>query len=104
MKPILVKQQTILLTLEEVCDRCTVDKDFVIKLVEYGVIEPEDESSIEWVFTSTTYLRIRKALRLQQDLSLNEPGIALALDLLDEMNKMKEEIDYLRQRVQRKQN
>jgi hypothetical protein len=31
-------------------------------------------------------------LRLQQDLGLNAAGVALALDLIDEMNRLREEL------------
>ena len=87
------------LTLKEVCERCFVNAEQVIGLVEYGVVEPRGERYSEWRFSVTGYLRIRKALRLQRDLSINEAGVALAIDLLDQLKSANEEIAYLRRRM-----
>jgi len=101
MKSMEAEQRIIIFNLQEVCDRCMVAREFVIKLVDYGVVEPNGSEPDEWQFTSISYLKIRKAIRLKHDLSINEAGIALALELIDERDKMQQEIKHLRQRVRR---
>ncbi len=72
-------------TLEEICLACHVGADWVSGLVEHGVIEPAGTAMSEWRFTSLAIVRVARAKRLERDLSLNVPGIALALELLDEI-------------------
>jgi chaperone modulatory protein CbpM len=62
--------------------------------VSEGVFEPTGEQPQEWRFSGAVLRRVRTAQRLARDLQINPPGIALALDLLDE-------IDALRARVKR---
>lgn len=100
MKDFTVQQTSVTLTLQEVCERCYVEEEKIITLVEHGVVEPEGETYTQWRFTSTAYLRLKKALRLEKDLSINEPGLALAIELLDQLNEAQKEIAYLRKRVQ----
>ncbi len=101
MKVITVNESTTELTLRDICERCLVNAEQVITLVEYGVVEPEGASYAEWRFSADSYLTIKKALRLQRDLSINEPGIALAIELLDKLKQANAEIDHLRQRLTR---
>lgn len=81
------------LTLKEICHTCHVSADVVLELVEAGILEPRNSEHGEWWFTGHAIERIERALNLQQDLDINLAGVALVLDLLDE-------IDHLRERVQ----
>ena len=49
------------------------------------MIEPVWGGRSDWQFTSLAIIRVARAKRLERDLSLNPPGVALALDLLDEI-------------------
>ncbi|MCB1669326.1 MAG: chaperone modulator CbpM [Porticoccaceae bacterium] len=99
MKDIMIPDNADDLTLKEVCERCVVSAQKVITLVEYGVVEPEGGQFSEWRFSSASYLRLKKALRIQRDLEVNEPGVALAIDLLDRLEQAKQEIEHLEKRV-----
>lgn len=61
-------------------------------LVEEGIIEPLSTGTPYWRFRGTCLRRVRCAVRLNRDLGVNWAGTALALELL-------EELDQLRQRV-----
>jgi chaperone modulatory protein CbpM len=78
-----------LCTVEELCLACNVDANWIAELVEHGVIEPIGQASADWRFTSLTILRIAKARRLERDLNLNPPGLAVVLDLLDEIDDLR---------------
>lgn len=88
-------------TLHEVCERGDCHAEFVIKLVSYGIVSPMEERSPprDWQFDVIALARLQRALRLQQDLKLNLPGLAVSLDLLDEVQQMRKEVNRLNQRL-----
>lgn len=77
------------LTLTEVCRICHTHEETVVAMVREGVIEPVGGRREQWVFTGESVTRIRTTLRLQADLEVNLPGAALALDLLEEIERLK---------------
>jgi chaperone modulatory protein CbpM len=87
-----VVEHTALCTFEELCVACNASPDWVAGLVEHGAIEAigpkQQEARQEWRFTTLSLIRVAKARRLERDLGLNLPGIALVLDLLDELDAM----------------
>lgn len=89
-------------SLREICERGDCHAEFVIKLVDYGVIAPLEElpDARQWVFDVSALGRLQKALRLQRDLKLNLPGVAVSLDLLDEVQAMRREVDRLHRQLQ----
>lgn len=76
------------ITLAELTRACRVHADWVMELIEEGVIEPVSPRGPQWRFSSTTIVRIQKAHRLQHDLGVNLAGIALALQLLDRIDTL----------------
>jgi chaperone modulatory protein CbpM len=80
-----VVEEDVHLTLVELCRACRVPEDYVIAWVLEGVLEPAGEAPQDWRFTGPALRRARLALRLSRDLEINPPGVALALDLLDEI-------------------
>lgn len=75
-------------TLAEITRSCRVHAEWVMELVQEGVIEPVAPGGPQWRFASTTIVRIEKAQRLQRDLGVNLPGVALALELLDRIDAL----------------
>ena len=91
----LVVEETVHLTLMELCQACSAEEEHVLAWVFEGVLEPVGTSPQDWRFGGESLRRTRLALRLSRDLEVNPPGVALALDLLDE-------IAGLRARLQRR--
>lgn len=89
------------LTLRELCQDCGVHAETVMELVEHGVLEPRGRSPGEWQFVGRDLLRIKRALRLQRDLAINLAGIALSLDLLDEIKYLQRKLQHARQEHER---
>ena len=81
----IILEEEIHLSLRELCDACAVHAEFIAELVDEGVIEPSGFDKSHWCFSGVSLHRIRSAKRLQQDLGINLAGVALALDLLDEV-------------------
>jgi len=77
------------LSLNDLCHACSQHEEWVIELVEEGVLEPIGSDHKEWKFPAASLQRARAAMRLQRDLSVNLTGIALALDLMDEIERLR---------------
>jgi chaperone modulatory protein CbpM len=88
LRGILLDEQ-VTFTLHELCDACGVRRQLIVEMVEEGVIEPAPEAESEWQFHGHALVRAQRALRLVRDLDLNWAGAALALDLLDEIDRLK---------------
>ncbi|MDP1664700.1 MAG: chaperone modulator CbpM [Methylobacter sp.] len=80
------------LTLEQLCHACGVHADWVISLVEESIIEPQGDEIHVWRFSGASLVRVRSALRLQRDLGVNLAGIALALDLMEELENLRTQL------------
>jgi len=81
----------------KLCRDCSLSAETIIKMVERGVIDPIDSSLsyTRWQFPYTSLLRVQTALRLQRDLELNLAGAVLALELLDEIKQLRQQVVYL---------
>ncbi len=77
------------LTLGQLCRACGVHADWIISLVEESIIEPQGEDVRLWRFPGASLVRARSALRLQSDLGVNLAGIALILDLMEELENLR---------------
>ena len=76
-------------TLEQLCLACAVEADWISELVAHGAVEPVGGTRSDWQFASVTIVRVAKAKRLERDLALNAAGVALVLDLLDEIDDLR---------------
>ena len=83
------------LTLGQLCRACGVHADWIIGLVEESIIEPQGEDIRSWRFSGASLVRARSALRLQRDLGVNLAGIALALDLMEELESLRAHVKTL---------
>ncbi len=93
-------EQDTTFTLRELCERGDVHAEFVIKLVNYGVIEPVREAEVrQWAFDLEALARLRRAQRLQRDLKINLPGLAMSLELLDDVRELRREVNRLNQQL-----
>lgn len=77
------------LSIGDICRACSGSTSWVIELVEEGVLEPVGDEQTAWRFSAASLQKARVARRLQQDLEINTAGIALALDLLEELEALR---------------
>jgi chaperone modulatory protein CbpM len=84
-----ILEEEVVMTLEEVCRASRLSSVRVIELAREGIVEPVGSKPESWRFRGTDLQRIRCARRLEEDLGVNTPGIALALDLLDELERLR---------------
>ena len=76
------------LTLSELTMFCETNADWVVTLVNHGVVTPVARTAPEWEFTPPHIARARKAARLMRDLGLNVAGVGLVLDLIEERDAL----------------
>jgi chaperone modulatory protein CbpM len=79
-------------TLADLCCACAVHADRIVELVDVGVLEPQGHKPDHWLFVGKSLPRARIAFRLQRDLEIDLNGIALALELLDEIEILREQL------------
>ncbi|MFI4890451.1 MAG: chaperone modulator CbpM [Steroidobacterales bacterium] len=91
-----IVEEVTILTTSELGRLCTVEVRQIVELVEEGILSVEDESGGEWRFAPSSLRRARTALRLQQDLGLNLAGVALTLELLDEIAELRRQLHLAR--------
>jgi chaperone modulatory protein CbpM len=87
----LVDENT-LLSLEDLCRICAIERHHVVEFVEEGVLEIDARHVSDWRFRGGALRRARMAVRLQRDLELNLVGVALALDLMEEIERLRRDI------------
>ena len=84
-----ILEKDIELSLGELSKACKLPAEHVIEFVEQGVIEPSGREPSKWRFRGICIQRVRCAQRLKRDLGINTPGAALAIDLLEELERLR---------------
>ena len=84
------------LSLRELCSVQRVHSRTVVALVREGALEPlSGETARDWRFPASSASRLALALRLRRELQLDLAGTALALDLLEEVERLRNRVEVL---------
>lgn len=78
------------LSLQQFCRYCDLQRAQIQELVAEGIIEPRGARPAEWRFNGVMLKRVQIATRLQRDLDINLPGIAVILELLHELEQLRQ--------------
>lgn len=89
-----IVEESLHMTLFELCHASQASEEMITSLVLEGVLEPSGQQPQEWQFGGASLRRAKLAQHLSEELEINTPGVALALDLL-------ERIDMLQARLTR---
>ncbi|WP_433738454.1 chaperone modulator CbpM [Pseudomonas putida] len=89
------------LDLAEFCEATDLSDVYVIEIVEHGILEPQGTVPKDWRFTDYELALAKRAAKLRHDLELDWEGVALALDLLEEVQQLRAENQMLKQRLGR---
>jgi len=76
-------------TLAQVCRVCRTQEQVILELVAEGVAEPTANETGQWRFDQHGVRRLHIAVRLQRDLGVNPAGAALALELMEEIDRLR---------------
>jgi chaperone modulatory protein CbpM len=85
-------EESALLTVKDLSRMCAVEERHIVEFVEEGVLSVVEVNAAEWHFTGTALRRARLALRLERDLEINLAGVALALELIEELERLRREL------------
>ena len=80
------------ISLSDLSARSNVEVAWIVELVEHGVIDPHGTAQSDWHFEELTIVRLAKAKRLKRDLDLNPSGIALVLELLEQLDDLRAQL------------
>ena len=86
-----IVDQSSTLSIKDLSRMCNVEERHIVEFVEEGVLNVVEVRS-EWHFTGDALRRARLAVRLERDLELNLAGVALALDLIEELQQLRREL------------
>ena len=85
----LLLDDSVELSLQEICTACRVSEELVVDIVAEGIVEPVGVDRAQWRFSGLAVARIQRVVRLQQEFDVNLPGAALALELLEEVERLR---------------
>ena len=83
------------LSLPELCHACSMEIVQIVELVDEGILRPSGRAQPSWRFSAVSILTVKRTIRLQRDLGVNLPGVALVLDLMEEIEQLKARIEVL---------
>ncbi len=87
--------EDVLLDLQALTMACAEPETWVIELVQVGILDPVPRAAQTpqtWRFPAQALFTARTVRRLQRDLGVNLEGAALALDLMGQLQAMRERL------------
>lgn len=92
---------TVRFTVTEFCKSVQISEDILNEIIDEGILDPSGTTPETWYFDAHMAEVARRAIRLQKELDIEWAGIAVAMDLLKELDQLRTENDRLRQRLGR---
>jgi chaperone modulatory protein CbpM len=83
------------LSLGELCEICNISPDILNDFIAYEIIHPKHPDRDQWMFDLAELKRVKRALRLQRELELNLTAVAVVLDLLDQIEELRDRAEFL---------
>lgn len=83
----------------EVCQKYAIPEELLIEMIEEGLFPDHPADPKKITLNQKALQRIESAFRLHRDLGINLPGVALALELVDEMVSLRQELEILRKHL-----
>lgn len=69
-----------------------VSSTLIEEIIELGIVQRNINQDNQLVFSGHEIYRIRKVIRLNRDLGVNTEGAALILDLLEQIEQLKQKL------------
>ena len=95
---VLMDEQTTI-TFVDVCEKCDISEEILHDMMEHGLFTHQENQVQNIPFNEKSISRIQTACRLQHDLGINLPGVVLVLELLDELEQTRKELNILQHHV-----
>ena len=84
-----VVENEVHMSIVELSHASRTPQELIMSWVSEGVLSPAGSSPEDWRFSGDSLKRAKTAAHLTHDLELNAPGVALALQLLDEIAQLR---------------
>lgn len=91
-----IVEETTTISFNDVCQKYQISKELLLEMVEYGIFSSEATKTESVHFSQKDLRKIESAFRLHHDLEINLPGVALALELLEKIEQLNDELSILR--------
>lgn len=85
------------LTLIDLSHACSMHTEWIVELVDEGILTPTGPETDHWLFSGYSLQRARTVRHLQRDLGVNVAGAALILDLMGELEELRLRLSLLEQ-------
>jgi chaperone modulatory protein CbpM len=89
-------EESVSISFIEVCQRYNISEQLLTEMIEEGLLANDSSESKYISLNQKSLRRMESAFRLHRDLGINLPGVTLAIELLEEMEQMRHELDILR--------
>ncbi len=87
-----VVEEEVHMSIVEISQATRAPEELIMSWVSEGVLSPAGSSPEDWRFSGESLKRAKTAAHLTHDLELNTPGVALALDLLEEISRLRNQL------------
>ena len=92
-----VLDEDVMLSVEQLCASLGLEPDDLIAYVQEGLVEPRGAGPQTWRFPGPALKRLHTALRLRRELEIDFSGTILAVDLLEEIERLRARVRALEQ-------
>ncbi|WP_133128369.1 chaperone modulator CbpM [Legionella nagasakiensis] len=93
----LVMDKNVSISYVEVCQKYNLSEELLTEMMEHGLFETKNLKKTQ--FDYLTLNKIQSAQRLQHDLGINMPGVVLVLELLEELERVRQELGILQRQI-----
>lgn len=83
------------ITYTKISQEFNIPESLLLEMEEQGLFKPILAANSQPVVNQQALNRIQAACRIHQDLQVNLPGVALALELLDELEVLRQQLAIL---------
>ncbi len=80
------------ITVVKLCEVCSVDQQLINDLIAEGILEPLDNGGEQTRLPYSSVRLTHTVVHLQRDLGINLAGAALALELLERIDKLRAQL------------
>jgi len=80
------------MTIVELSHAASTPEELIMDWVSEGLLSPVGSSPQDWRFSGDSLKRAKTAARLTRDFEINTSGLALALDLMDQISQLRAEL------------
>ena len=77
------------LTLEQLCAACALERDWLVRRVEEGLIPVSGSVIAEWRFSTAHLARARRMREIERSFDAAPELAALVADMLEEMDELR---------------